>query len=454
MSNRASLTILFLFSIIFSFFTVLDFGSDYSFYYAAANFISEDFRLYKEMFSHKGPGVYSVIKALTNVIGFGVWQYFFTFFTFFSIFILSFYYLILKKIDNSMNLAFMLFFISLFFNLNSNSFIQILISTCLLFSFYHYEKYQKLNYLYSLLTSFAFVFLAILIRIDNLIFLLPLIITTVIKNYKNSFIVFMKTLVFLGIISFTLYFIFSTYFNFTFDEYFSHNFIFNSTYGQPRDLNFVIRIISKFIRPNLILFLSISGIIYVIANNLKLYVKLNLFRSLFLVIPFLFLIYTGSDKDYHFMIFSMPFLYVSSKLEINWKPIISFSICSIILLGYNFKENIIQANSKYVQIQNNIFFLQKHQFNKPIIGGSGRINLVNIFSKDLKIPPQNDWFLYEKKSIIFNNKFLTSTKKSLFASDTIVVNKSLLQNESYKILLDEFTQIDKTESIILFLKKQ
>ena len=75
MSNRASLTILFLFSIIFSFFTVLDFGSDYSFYYAAANFISEDFRLYKEMFSHKGPGVYYVIKVLTNVIGFGIWQY-------------------------------------------------------------------------------------------------------------------------------------------------------------------------------------------------------------------------------------------------------------------------------------------------------------------------------------------------------------------------------------------
>ena len=48
-----------------------EWGSDYGFYYATSYFLSDDYLIHKDVFTHKGPLYFIFIKSIGGIIGWG-----------------------------------------------------------------------------------------------------------------------------------------------------------------------------------------------------------------------------------------------------------------------------------------------------------------------------------------------------------------------------------------------
>mgnify|MGYP006138694825 CR=1 FL=1 len=149
--------------------------TDYGHYYYISMFKNSSENLFEGFFLHKGPVGILFLDIIGNFIGHGWKQSIFAYF--FSIFAFSLMFLlIIKKNLNNILFYFIasMFFFSFFKNQGSHIWIDVVLNIFLLCSvnfLLNFFEYKKISSIYF---SVIFILLALLTRIDILIYIFPL----------------------------------------------------------------------------------------------------------------------------------------------------------------------------------------------------------------------------------------------------------------------------------------
>lgn len=420
--------------ILFCIQSFLGFGSDYSFYYTNSFSISEDFRIYKEFFTHKGPLYYYFLKFLNNLYGIGWFQYFISFLIT-ILFSYSIFFYVTKKIANKNKLLLCFLFTNLLLFQDSNISIQILQSSFLFAFLYFFDVYTDKKNIKDLICASFLLLLSVLIRIDTLIFLAIPFLVLVFENHANKF----KSLA-IFIFSFILtFFISSILFGFSFVDFYYHNIDFNFLYSNSDSDTSFIKIVQKYIdKKNFIIFISVTGISVLLFQILKNIKSLSFYHKLILIFSSLLFLFIASEKNYHFLIFVIPVIYVFIKnthlLTSSIKQILIFPI---ILSSFLILLQSIKFIGSYKERINSISWIDKmskdinFSTNNYIIGGSGNVSLIYL-NKDINKPdfPTNNWFYYiNDYDFKYDKYFDLNHEKMMNKNEFIFISKSIFNHE-------------------------
>ena len=169
---------------------------------------------------------------------------------------------------------------------------------------------------------------------------------------------------------------------------------------------------------------------------------------------FLFLSLTGSDKNYHFMIFSSPLLFVISSFHFNETKIYLPSIVtSIILMLLMFAKVImIDFRDRKKEILSSLQFIESANYEGVILGGSGRVNLCNSLSENIKIIPKNNFHYYNNENVFLGNQYLIDDHDDILSYKNIMIERSLYSSVGNKLLqeiIDNFEEVQSNDFFIL-----
>ncbi|NKB21207.1 MAG: hypothetical protein GKS01_11980 [Alphaproteobacteria bacterium] len=292
---------------------VREWGSDYGAYYVVASLLSEDFHLYRDNFFAKGPAYITFLLLFHKIIGSGAAQAPFVLaVTTFSLLYVVFLIAVREVKSNAVILIIVLFSGTTLFGQGSNLSIALFQTLFLLLFLYALSKNIQAPSARSAVFACVFFSIAILTRIDSLIFI-PLICFirigegNLIKNILASLLV-------LGGVFLTIFFIFSWSFGFSPSEFYQNNIVFNKIYKEY-NLNYN----AYLIRRNGFSHFMISGapvLIAIVVSIRKFSTKVDRDLNFYFVLVVFLLsilgyIYTASDKDYHiYIIFPAVFLFV------------------------------------------------------------------------------------------------------------------------------------------------
>lgn len=412
-----------------------EWGIDYGVYYAGSYFLDENYRIYNEFFTHKGPLYYLFLKFIGYFIGWGQWQaYLSLFLTVFLFYISIIFILINERIKPLTFISGVLMSLCLLYNQDTNSSIAFFQSSFLLISFWLLIKKNKIS---SLNISFFFLICAILTRVDAIIFLPAYLAILIYSKHANNFKEYSKIFFIWTFIALIPLFILMYLLDFNLNQYLVHNFEFNNWYRNIlTDDNSLIYTLSKyFIRPTsfsiftgslfiipfFLLFTQITSSLKELFNSLKnLYKKFKIHNSLssngyitvILILAFTGWFLTKSDRNFHLMIALVPllFFYLMNIYSFNTKrnlvSILLSSYCLMIILYapiynvYKDKECLFSfycESSIINQYADTIHTLKDIQDNEiTIIGGGGWIYFYS--NKKPKNAINDIWFYNYKKS--------------------------------------------------------
>ena len=212
--------------------------TDYGHLYYISMFNNSSENIFEAFFLHKGPVGILFLDIIGNFIGHGWKQSIFAYF--FSIFAFSLMILLTIK-KNSNNILFYIiasiFFFSFFKNQGSHIWTDIVLNIFLLCSvnyLLNFFEYKKISSIYF---SVIFLLLAILTRIETLIYIFPLFFVFVLfiwREKKFDLINFkFLSINFLLIIS--IFYSLCLFYNFGFKDFLINNIIFNLEYGNSTD---------------------------------------------------------------------------------------------------------------------------------------------------------------------------------------------------------------------------
>ena len=447
---RYFLLIFFIFPIICWCFKELTYyGTDFGVYYSGSYFLSDDYSLYSEHFTHKGPFFYFFIKIIGNLIGWGTTQYLITLFLALMIFYVPLFFTI-DKFCNTLfaKITMLLISISLLFGQNSNSSIAFfqegLIITSILPILFNKFKLKDIifaNILFSL---------AIFTRIDSLIFA-PIFFIYFIRAIKGKkeikkFLIIVLFL-FIPILIFSF---FSSFFNFTLYDFYESNITFNSWYKEnyfANSQNIFIATFEYFKRPTAFLFSNRSlitplmgAIILAVVSkwkqsfvfNINLLTKKIIQKTFFIIyrinISWVFgtlsvvgFILTNSDRNYHSLIFTCPLCFLIilnfNDLLKNFSPLLfAFPIYLIYLYSFICGKglySLYKAQDYIFPYNKTIEYIKQNDISPEIVGGRGWPYFI---VKKQPIRAINDWWLYSLKEP-YTTKSLKKQHNELFEKE-------------------------------------
>ena len=452
-------------------------GTDFGVYYAGSFYISEDYQLYKEHFSHKGPFYYLFIKFIGNFIGWGLNQLVLTLFLSILVFYIPILYLIFKYCRSNLSIIAMLLLSIAILNFqSSNSSIAFFQEGLLIISFIPIleKKYEIKNYLISIL----FFWLAFFTRIDSIVFL-PLIFLYLLnvcerkKLFKKLIIIFS-----ILIVPIAIFIYLSNFYDFNLQEFITYNFGFNSWYksnyfsspsniflkfikylDRPRAL---ILSIQSLITPLLIFiilkkvnFLKFNGNLYSQFSNIfveKKFSKINLLNPSLLValISLFAFLLTNSDRDYHSLIFLCP---LSLLVIINFEKVIKkFNYLPFLLVVYLFIPYLMILSTSYLDIYKSkqfplpysetINFVKTYKIEPEIVGGRGWFYFLSGTKPKRAI---NDWWLYRLEEPYLSESLINQHKKLLNRESGYIfwINNYLLEIQTKNKLLNQIKSISE-----------
>jgi hypothetical protein len=294
-------------------------STDFGVYYLIGSSLDENHRLFKDFFDHKGPFYYFFINIISKIIGFGIYQAYITLALTFFIFLLSVQFAIKQS---NKNYFFLLLFLSLsmMHTQNANISIQLFQSAIILLSFTFLFQFIEKKREFLLHISFVLFTLSIFTRIDAIIFF-PVYLLIIFNNFKKNFLKLGYLIFFVLLYPFVIFLLFSYYFNFSLNDYFITNIIYNLNNSSVLREPFI-RIFNS---PAHIYFLLFTGVGYIFIEiidmlikkrlkNLKnIFIKKNidLFASVLIIsIASFFWLYMGSDKNYHVFILVTPIIFI------------------------------------------------------------------------------------------------------------------------------------------------
>ena len=463
-----------------------EWGTDFGIYYAGAYFIDDEYRLYKELFDHKGPLYYLFLKAIGLLIGWGSFQaYLSLFLTLLAFYIPAFLILLRQNLSPPLLLSGVILCLLLLFGQNTNSSIAFFQGAFLLISFYFLTA-TKNNF--NFILSLIFFVLAVFVRIDALVFL-PIYFFYALHeegdfSYKKN-----GLKVFLILSSFPLIFVLlSKALGFDFYEFYEHNIVFNYWYKSEsilsifyRPTHFSIISSSLTIIPIFLLrhrFLSLIGdsskLIGKILrpNFLSRQAKMNfIYIGIFFLSTILWAI-SASDKNYHLLVFTIPLVFIllnnvrfitTSGLRLLIYPALALYPLALALappLKVLIKnpECITDpycSSSKIVEYVESINFLSKQpNAEVSIIGGRG---WTYFYSGKRPARSLNDWWLYYKTDPFLTDslnhqheKLLSGQVGNFFLVDNMLLNNQENRSPLLKEILANSVQIQDQGKYSIF----
>jgi hypothetical protein len=329
---------------------------DYGVYYAGSYFLDENYNLYKEFFTHKGPIYYLFLQIIGYIIGWGSWQAYLSLVLSILVFYLPVFFILVSERLKAMTFfAATLLSLCLLYGQDSNASISFFQSGFLFTSFWLLAKHGK--NLMRLNISFILLSCAILTRIDAVIYLPIYLFAIIFTSNSISIIAFFRKISIWFIIFTFLFFAFAYNFNFNLNDYLVHNIEFNKWYGvklsschslpctfanylnRPGSYDLITG--SLIIMPILSLVPELrSGIYEIILNiknifkdiNIKNPMSSNAYALIIVFISITAWFFTASDRNYHLLIALVPLLFI---YIINFR-IFTFGQSSFIILvaGY------------------------------------------------------------------------------------------------------------------------
>ena len=95
---------------------------DYGVYYVGSYLLNDNFQLYNDFFTHKGPLYYLFLKSVGYFIGWGKWQAYFTIILTMLVFYVPIFFILLSERISSLNFTLgILLSICLLYSQNTNS---------------------------------------------------------------------------------------------------------------------------------------------------------------------------------------------------------------------------------------------------------------------------------------------------------------------------------------------
>lgn len=431
-------------------------GTDFGKYYLESKYINEDYKLYDQIFTHKGPAYFYFLKTFGNLFGWGLLNAIYSMIISLLLFFIPIFLLILKTIkNNSLKILLILMSTTLLIGQNSNSSISFFQEGLLLTSFCFFCKQKKS--LLSLVLAQIFFWLSFFTRVDVIIFL-PLV-------FSSSFIFSIKQRLFLNklfsffsiiTIPILLFIFFSNYFSFDWNQYFIHNFTFNNWYRnlEIRDSLFS-KIKQLFYRPLSLALGSqtfvIPFIFYFLLEDIKNLLskksKISIrnfnqnFLWIFFILSFLGFLITNSDKDYFTLIYLCPGLFLIIK-RFSFNPDYS-RLASLPILFFCLAINTssLMKNIKRVYFgqshiptyQRTIDYVKENKLSEiELIGGRGWTYLLSGAAPNRAV---NDWWFYYPNSPFTTNGLLKQHETLLNKPSGYIFwinNKLLEKNENNK----------------------
>jgi len=170
----------------------IEWGTDFGIYYSGSFFIStildggNEYKIYSEFFTHKGPIYYLFLKLIGSLIGWGYHQAVFSLFLSAMVFFTTIFFFIKKNVsDNLLSFFLVLLSILVLVDQPTNSSIVFFQMGLITISFIFLIYYEK-NKIYIHL-SLIFLNLAIFTRIDSIIFIFPFLVFFVTEIHKKKF---------------------------------------------------------------------------------------------------------------------------------------------------------------------------------------------------------------------------------------------------------------------------
>lgn len=355
------------FILIWSLLIFREWGTDFGVYYAYSYFINDDYQLYKEAFSHKGPLYYVFISLVGSVIGWGAWQAYITLIATLLAFYLPLIYILSKRVSSN-NLFIVILSISLLllYKQPSNFSISMFQGGLLVLSFYYVtqsistiEKSKTKEFVIAVILFGC----AVLVRIDALMYVPVYLVSGIFSSInRQSYLLLMQRIVIGLFAMWIIYLINQIYFGYSLYEFYQHNIEFNRYYKNTST-----SMLAHIVRPSQFSILMSTGIItmfllvllmkynasikkYIskpITAMLKKHEVQKYITSLFVVLLGIVLwVFSGSDKNYHVLIVAIPLLFfviywgeslkgISSNLMFVSMPIILYML--MLTLGSGIK---------------------------------------------------------------------------------------------------------------------
>ncbi len=437
-----------------------EWGTDFGVYYAGSYFIDENYRLYKEFFSHKGPIYYLFLRSVGLIFGWGFWQAYFSLFLTVLVFYLPiFIILIYERLNFQSFFAATLLSLCLLYGQDTNSSISFFQSGFLITSFWLLIRCGKNFFMLS--ASFSLFIFAVFTRIDAIIYLPVYLIALFLINYPNSIITFLKNIFFWFIILIIIFWLLSYTYDFNVNDYIIHNFTFNKWYASNlrscnnfictfaiyliRPLSYKILTGSLLVLPLIFfsrqirsaiheIFLSIKNIIK--KKSIKNYNPSNIYVSIIIIISGFSWFLTKSDKNYHLLIFLVPLLFF---YLINFHILTRIkSIFIIFLAGYCLIITIFSPALKIYNDPECLYspFCVSSNLNKSkeSINFLKKSNYIKV-----SIVHGNGWFYFysnKKPARSINDLWLYALDKSFLTPELINQHEKLLKNSGEQFLID------------------
>ena len=451
-------------------------GTDYGKYYLESKYISEDYKLYDQIFTHKGPFYFYFLHVIGKLFGWGILNSIYSLIISLLLFFIPIFFLILKTVQNNkLKILLILMSTSLLIGQDSNSSIAFFQEGLLLISFSFLCKLEKS--LLSFVFAQIFFWLAFFTRVDVIIFL-PLILTSsLIFTLKQQF-TLNKFFSFFTIftIPILLFIFFSNYFGFDWNQYFIHNFTFNNWY-RNHDINdsLVYKIQKLFYRPlalalgsqtfilPFILYFLKKDINNLIWKNSKMFFEnyKKYFLWIFIILGIFGFLLTNSDKNYFALIFLGPglfliikkFSYNSGQTKLAFLPILFFCLAINSSLLIKNVKRVYYRQSDLLANQRTIDYVKENKLSEiELIGGNGYSYLLSGAAPNRAV---NDWWFYLPDSpfttkgllkqhenllnrpsgYIFwiNNQLLEKNKKNKFLSEIISRSVKIEDQNGYSM---------------------
>ncbi len=454
-----------------------EWNTDYGLYYAGSYFLDENYNLYDEFFSHKGPLYFLFLKIIGYIIGWGTFQAYLSLIVTILIFYIPLYFLLVSQRLKAISLiAGTLLSLCLLYRQDSNASLSFFQSGFLLMSFWlllnNSKNFTKLS------ISYVLYICSILIKVDTIVYFPVYILALILTNHPISINTLIKNFFIWLVLSVCLFLSLLSIFNFNISSYVIHNFEFNLWYSVKisschslactlanyihRPTAFAIITGSLLIIPIFLLApvlkISFFAVLLFFKNllqdkGIKLHIDSNIYGLILLSIGLITWFLTASDRNYHVLILLVPliFFYIINFRTFNslqCKLLIFVStFCLITLLFYpaykiykdpNCLFSPYCSSSNMKEYSESIYFLKNlPDESVTILGGDGWLYF---FSNKKPTRSINDLWLY-----ISDDYFITTGLKKQH-------NKILKMNEGEKFLI--YNRLaDQSNSKNKFLKQ-
>ncbi|MDC0077709.1 hypothetical protein OAJ98_01855 [Deltaproteobacteria bacterium] len=421
----------------------VEWGSDFGVYYSLPYFLDENYRLYKEAFSHKGPVYLLFTYILGGLMGWGAIQAYLTLVATIATYFFSILYVISNRTKNfTIKTVVLLISLLILGNTTTNASISLFLTGLIILSLYFLVESLNNNNLIFFLFSVTIFTLSVLTRIDAL-FLLPAFIVILMLMHLNGLsvngvlIFFFSGLTVASIIFYAI----SVVFGFTLDEYILHNIYFNLQYKnqntpgiKPFVLEHIQALFSTGITPFFILILGyiVKELFLNHDHNNKSYlfnrkiIKQQLLVSILVFfLGYALWVYSNSGKSYHIYSIATPLLFFiafwgdyvatcSKYLALLAVPLMLYLSFYPLKAGANVLINHrncihdIYCNASPVSLYKETIEQMSKRDSSAIVGGRGWPHLFSNSKPELSM---NNWWIYYRKETFMTDYLLKGHEK-------------------------------------------